>query len=298
MILSTCLGLAIMAASACGGAGEEGGAPVVVSTTWVVDALLDDLLDDRDARVVEVLAAGADPHDAELRAEDVATLEEAALVVYVGGGFQPAVEAAVDPARAVDVLDLAGELLHPEGSEVPGTDDHEDEDHGSVDPHVWLDPARWAIVARSLATTLAERLEMPGLIDRGERRAVELEQLDVEIGNRLAAGCASTLVLTEHAAFGYLAARYGLEEQALTGVSKHGEATAPAIRELARNAKARDATTVFTEPGSEGRLARTLADAAGLSVATLDPLEHASDESYETRMRANADALAEGLRCT
>jgi hypothetical protein len=44
--------------------------------------------------VVDLTPPGVEPHDVELSPSDVEMIQDARLVVYVGGGFQPAVETA------------------------------------------------------------------------------------------------------------------------------------------------------------------------------------------------------------
>ena len=77
--------------------------------------------------VVNLTPAGAEPHDLELSPEDVTQIEDAALVVLVGGGFQPALKDAV-AARTGPSLDVLPQ--------------------GERDPHVWLDPVAFSGVTR------------------------------------------------------------------------------------------------------------------------------------------------------
>ena len=56
-------------------------------------------------RVVDLTPPGVEPHDVELSPSDVETIQDAKLVVYLGGGFQPAVEDAVR-ARSGPSVDL------------------------------------------------------------------------------------------------------------------------------------------------------------------------------------------------
>ena len=80
----------------------------------------------RSTDVVNLTPPGAEPHDLELSPSDVETIRDAELVVYIGGGFQPALEDAVD-LREGDSLDLL---------------------RGGEDPHIWLDPIRFAQAVR------------------------------------------------------------------------------------------------------------------------------------------------------
>jgi zinc transport system substrate-binding protein len=117
------------------------------------------------------------------------------------------------------------------------------------------------------------------------------------------AQCDRRQIVTSHAAFGYLAQRYGLRQVSVEGLSPEAE---PAPRELARViARVREsgATTVFAEPLASQRVARTVSRETGATVAVLDPLEGltpravARGADYFTVMRANLAALRKGLAC-
>ena len=95
--------------------------------------------------VTNLTPPGADPHDVELSARDVGRVHDADLVLYLGDGFQPALERILAGAttRRVDLLEglelrrgIAHDHDHGHGED--------DEDDGGVDPHVWLDPLRFA----------------------------------------------------------------------------------------------------------------------------------------------------------
>ena len=68
---------------------------------WATERVAADAIDD----VVNLTPPGAEPHDIELSPSDVETIRDAELVVYIGGGFQPALEDAID-RREADSLDL------------------------------------------------------------------------------------------------------------------------------------------------------------------------------------------------
>ena len=233
--------------------------------------------------VVDLTPSGAEPHDLDLTARDRADIDAARLVVYAGGDFQPAVEEAVDERRdrSLDVLADVERLPERAG--------------GAVDPHVWLDPLRYADVARSVAAALGRPSAADNLVSR-------LETLDRELSRGLA-DCTRRTIVTGHAAFGYLADRYRLEQVPLVGLSPGAEPEARELEELVSMIRRSGATTVFVEPLVSPRLARTVAREAGVETAVLDPLEGLTAErqqagaDYFTVMRANLAALREALAC-
>ena len=116
----------------CGGADESGGQSTVVAGFYPL-AWAAERIGGPDVRVVNLTPAGAEPHDLELSPRDVQTTRGADLVVYVGGGFQPALEDAVT-SRDGPSLDVLGT---------------------NEDPHVWLDPVRFAEIAAEIGNALA-----------------------------------------------------------------------------------------------------------------------------------------------
>ena len=227
--------------------------------------------------VANLTPPGVEPHDFELSPRDVEQVRSADVVLYLGHGFQPALEDAVAGAggRAVDLL---------EG--LPLVDG---------DPHVWLDPLLYARVAERIGAQLGAAAGAGAFADR-------LRELDGELRSGLA-GCDRRVIVTSHAAFAYLARRYGLEQVAVAGLSPEAE---PAPRELERVVEAireSGATTVFFEPLVSSKLAETVAREAGVETAVMNPLEGLTEEEatrgedYFSLMRANLAALRKGLGC-
>ena len=163
------------------------------------------------------------------------------------------------------------------------------------DPHVWLDPQRYAVIVREIADAIAEPSDANALVR-------ELGRLDGEFRRGLA-NCVRRDLVTSHAAFGYLAAAYGLDQIPLTGLSPETEPTARAIEDLVAEVERSGATTVFFETLVSPELAQTVAREAGVSTAVLDPLEGLTEdgadqgEDYFSVMRANLAALRKALEC-
>jgi zinc transport system substrate-binding protein len=216
---------------------------------------------------------GAEPHDVELTARDVERIRSADFVLYLSGGFQPAVEDALGGASG-DAVDL---LVDP----IAG------------DPHVWLDPRRYETIATRTADALG------GDATELTRR---LRRLDRDYAKGLA-DCRSRELVTSHEAFGYLASRYHLKQIAITGITPEAE---PAPRELERvvaQVKATGATTVFFETLVSPRLAETVARETNARTDVLNPIEGLTadqlqrHENYLTLMRENLAALRKALGC-
>ena len=278
----------------CGG--DAGGDRTVVAAfyplAWTAQEIAGDEVD-----VVNLTPPGAEPHDIELTARDVERVRDADLVLYLGRGFMPALEDAVEGHdRAIDLMEgqelrAGGGDEHGDGAEA----EHEGESEAGLDPHVWLDPMRLAAIATTVGEELGETAAADALVAR-------LEQLDAKLEAGLA-DCERREIVTSHAAFGYLADAYDLRQIALTGLSPEAEPSPRALEELVDEVEEEGATTVFFESLVSPRLAQTVAREAGARTAALDPLEGLTEDelddgaNYVSVMRDNLASLRDALGC-
>lgn len=275
-------GALLPAITGCGGDGGASGGRTVVAAFYPLAFAAEEVAQGS-ADVRSLTPPGAEPHDLELTPRDVGRVRDARLVVYAGGGFQPAVEAAVEErdGPSLDVLAAVETLPVEEGE-------------GS-DPHVWLDPLRYAAIAQQISAALGPPASADAL-------AARLRALHAELRAGLAR-CDRRELVTSHAAFGYLAERYGLEQVPLVGVAPEAEPGPKELERLVREVRESGATTVFSEPLAPSALAETVAREAGLETATLDPLEGLTPEAadagvdYFDVMRDNLAALRKALSC-
>jgi zinc transport system substrate-binding protein len=247
-------------------------------------------------QVRNLTPAGSEPHDLELSSDQVDRIEDAAVVLFLGQGFQPALEKAADRAKGmkVDILDELGSLLP-----APAGDDELD-----VDPHVWLDPRLFKAVVAKVADALA--VADPANRATYETNAAaygrELDELDAAFVQGLSS-CDRRVVVTSHAAFGYLTARYGLVQEAIAGLEPESEPSPQRLADLAAKVRGDGTTTVFYETLVSPKVAQALAREAGVSTAVLDPIEGLSDDdaeagkTYVSAMRENLAALRRALGC-
>ena len=308
---------AALALAGCGGsddaAGSAGDGPTVVAgfypLEWAAQRVGADRLD-----VSSLTPPGAEAHDLELAPQDVATVAEADLLVYLEG-FQPALDevaateaadTAWDAGQAAD-LTLTTEEHGHEGETAEEHAEHAGEEQAeegeALDPHFWLDPVRLASVGDALAERLAEA-DPDGAAAYEENAAAlraDLEALDAEMQAGLA-DCAVDTLVTGHDAFGYLADRYGLEVVGISGLSPSQEPDPAQLAEITALVQERGVTTVYTETLVDPAVAETVATEAGVRTAVLDPLEGLTDESagsdYLEVMRANLATLQEGQSCS
>jgi len=240
---------------------------------------------------------GVEPHDLELTPDAIAAIQSADVVLYLGHGFAPAVEQAVADAQGTKVDLLQGMPLAGGVPEAGG-------ESLSVDPHVWLDPVLYRRVVDRTEQALARAEPSAAPTFRSNARAFDsdLSRLDQEFRIGLT-GCLRNVIVTSHAAFGYLSGRYGLVQEAIAGLAPDAEPSPSRLAELAALVRRNAVTTIFTEELVSPRVAQTLAREVGVQTAVLDPLEGltrdeaAAGADYLSVMRDNLRTLRIALGC-
>ncbi|WP_433551110.1 metal ABC transporter substrate-binding protein [Micromonospora zamorensis] len=255
-------------------------------------------------RVTNLAKPGAEPHDLELNPSQVGQVSDAELIVYLKG-FQPAVDDAVAQNGGDRAFDVTS--VQPLLDATAGGHDHEGEEghaeeSGGKDPHVWLDPTRLAGIGDELAQRLgkADAAHAADYTARAAALRAHLTTLDGEFKQGLAT-CQRREIVTSHAAFGYLADRYQLDQVGITGLSPDVEPSPQRLAHVIEEAKEHQATTIFFETLVSPKVAETIAGQVGAKTAVLDPIEGlaaGSNGDYLSVMRTNLQTLQTALSCS
>src|SRR5688572_26003139 len=198
---------------------------VVVASFYPLAWAAKEVVGGSEVKVTDLTPPGSEPHDLELTTDDRDAIEDADLVIVLGGGFQPAVEEAAKQrdGRTLVVVD-----------ELPRADRR----HAKRDPHFWLDPS----TLQKAGNLVAQELRRGG----APRLDEELGALDEEYRDGLAR-CERDLIVTAHDAFGWLARAYGLRQEAIAGIDPESEPSPKRLAHLADLVEREGVTTVFTE---------------------------------------------------
>ncbi|MFB6563972.1 metal ABC transporter substrate-binding protein [Streptomyces sp. NPDC056400] len=303
--LTACSGAAAGAA----GAGGSKDGKVGVTASFYPMAFLAEQIGKDHVKVDSLTKPGVEPHDLEITPKQTAQLGESDVALYLKN-LQPAVDKAVAQSGVKNVVDAAtltelevhGSAGHDHGAEEAHAEgEGHDHDHeGGKDPHVWLDPVKYAEIAKGVGAAL-EKADPDHAADykkNTDELVGKLTALDTEFKDGLQ-NTASKTFITTHSAFGYLAERYGLDQEAIAGVDPESEPSPARMKELQGLAKQENVSTVFFETLASDKTARTLAADTGLKTDVLDPLEGITDKSqgadYFEVMRSNLKNLQKAL---
>ncbi|WP_030783622.1 metal ABC transporter substrate-binding protein [Streptomyces sp. NRRL S-920] len=303
---ATVLGLTALTACSSTADGKDGKLDVVAS--FYPMQYLAEQIGGGHVSVTTLTEPGQEPHDLDVSAKQRGELEESDVALYLKG-LQPAVDDAIDQSGIRTKVDAASlTSMEKHGTEVGGHEEegHEGHDHGhdheGSDPHIWLDPVKYAEVAKGVGKAL-EKADPDHAATYKKNTAKLVKNLD-GLNKRFEDGLKNTkadsrVFITTHAAFGYLAERYGLTEEAISGLDPEGEPSAKRVKDLQKMAKEDGVTTVFYETLVSDETARTLAKDAQLKTDVLDPIEgitkKSRGEDYIQVMDSNLKALQKAL---
>ena len=301
---ATALGLGTLSACSSDSAAAANTDKFDVVASFYPMAFLAEQIGGDHVHVTSLTQPGQEPHDLEISAKQTAALQESDAVLYLKN-LQPSVDDAVAQSEVKTKIDAASlTTLEKHGNEVGGHaaehDDHENEELAGLDPHIWLDPVRYAQVAEGVGKAF-EKADPDHAADYRSNTATLVKKLG-DLNTEFKDGLADTktkVFVTTHAAFGYLAERYGLTEEAINGLDPESEPSAARVKELEKMAKADGVTTVFYETLVSDKTAKTIAGDAGLKTDVLDPIEGITDKSrgkdYFSVQQANLKALQTAL---
>ncbi|MFI0925320.1 metal ABC transporter substrate-binding protein [Streptomyces sp. NPDC021012] len=306
--LAGAVALGVVSLSACSGtsdaAGKGSGGKLDVVASFYPMQYLAEQIGGGHVAVNTLTKPGVEPHDLELKPKQVGELGEADVILYLKG-VQPAVDDAIAQAGVENTVDATTlTKMEEHGAEVGH--DHGDEhggEHASeagADPHIWLDPVKYAEVAKGVGAAF-EKADPAHAADYEKNTDALVKKLG-DLDTAFATGLKNTATktfITTHSAFGYLAERYGLEQEGITGIDPESEPSPARVRELHEIAEKDKVSTVFFETLASDRTAKTLAGDTGLKTDVLDPLEGITDRSkgrdYIEVMQSNLAALKTAL---
>jgi manganese/iron transport system substrate-binding protein len=314
-LIAPLLVIAALALAACGQAGTTPGADEgrlqVVASTSIIGDIVGQVGGDHVA-VSTLVPIGGDAHTFSPTPQDVARVTEARVVFVNGAGYEEFLAALLQSAGgAGEVVELSEDITLRELAE--GEAHEEEEAHaageqhgeGGFDPHVWTDPSNVKYWTETIAATLG-RLDPANdasYAANAARLYTQLDELDAWIGAQFAqVPPENRLLVTDHAVFGYMADRYGLQQigTLLPGYSSSAQPSAQELAALQDEIAEHGVKAIFVGDVVNETLARQIADDTGVRLVTvltesLTPPGGVAP-TYLDYMRHNVTTMAEALR--
>ena len=260
-------------------------------------------------RVELLVPPGAEPHGWEPSAKIISEIGHSQVFFYNGLELDIWAEKigasltkenvkciAVAEADSIQPMIFNEEIKH-------GQEQLEEHHHGSYDPHVWLDPTIVEEMAKTIMDTFIEVDAKNKSYYQENFNAFQeqLQELDEDYKQALSKLKKKEFVVS-HAAFGYMAKRYGLNQIAILGLAPQAEPSPAKLVELTSLIREYDLHTIFFERLSSPKVANVIANETGIKVEELNPIggltqeEMDRGEEYISIMRGNLEKLVKALQ--
>jgi zinc transport system substrate-binding protein len=248
--------------------------------------------------VSNITPAGAEPHEYEPTARDMAGVENSNLLVLNGGGLESwgtSIENNLNNDKNKVVTASEGLM----------TNFIEEEGQKKIDPHVWLSPILFKQMADKIENGLSEADPRNASYYKSNANSLkeQLSKLDEEFKKGLTS-CMTNNIITSHSAFGYLAQSYNLKQVSITGLSTEEEPSSREMIEIVKFAKDNNVKYIFFESLVSPKLSETIAKEVGAKTLVLNPIEGLTEdeiklgEDYFSVMKENLTNLKIALQCT
>lgn len=228
---------------------------------------------------------GASPATYEPKPRQMAAISKARIYFAIGVPFENAwlgkISAAnpkmdvVHTDRNIEKIPISGHR-HDEKDHHHGHEKNEayQNEHGALDPHIWLSPPLVKIQARTILAVLqqADPSHKELYEANCKKFEAEIDALDSQL-KQIFAGKNDLRFVVFHPSWGYFADAYGLKQ---VPIEVEGKAPKPAqLKNLIETVKAKKIKIIFVQPQFSTKSAKLVAREIGGHVAFADPLAEA-----------------------
>ena len=243
----------------------------IVTTIFPIYDWVRQIIGEQDADVTMLMDSGVDLHNFQPTAQDILTIAQCDLFIFIGGESDEWTEDVLKTAQnesmtAINLLDALGDDVKEEEI-VEGMEAEEEEgeeEEAESDEHVWLSLRNAEKLVKVIAETLAaiDTEKAEPYRANAESYIEKLQALDAQYAEAVNAAAFQTLLFGDRFPFRYLADDYGLTYYAaFAGCSAETEASFQTILFLAQKVDELGLPAVLTIENPKTRIAETVVNA-------------------------------------
>ena len=262
-------------------------------------------MDNTNVKVKMLLKPGAESHTFEPTPEDIKTIKNSDIFIYVGGDSDEWVDDILndidtDKTKIIKLIDLvdAKEEVTTEGME------SDEEEESELDEHVWTSPKNAIEIINKLKKEIIniDSDEKSNLESNANNYVNKLNDLDTEFKSIVKTAKRKEIIVGDRFPFRYFADEYGLSYYAaFPGCSEQTEASAKTISFLANKVKEDKIPVILKTELSGGNIANTIAKETNTKVLEFNSAHNISQSDFDAGityvdiMKKNAEVLKEAL---
>ena len=262
-------------------------------------------MDNTNFKVKLLLKPGAETHTFEPTPEDIKTIKNSDIFIYVGGDSDEWVDDILndidtDKTKIIKLIDLvdAKEEVTTEGME------SDEEEESELDEHVWTSPKNAIEIINKLKKEIIniDNDEKSNLESNANHYVNKLNDLDTEFKSIVKTAKRKEIIVGDRFPLRYFADEYGLSYYAaFPGCSEQTEASAKTISFLANKVKEDKIPVILKTELSSGNIANTIAKETNTKVLEFNSAHNISQSDFDAGityvdiMKKNAEVLKEAL---
>ncbi len=244
--------------------------------------------------VVNLIPSGVDVHHYSPTPEDIKNLSDADILICLGKEVEPWLEDLLeginnDELKVIDVFDVINikgdEYLTDKDEERKAEgynrDDYIDE-HGNLDPHIWLDPKYAFFITGEIVEGLMDidikyhDIIWPSKVDFIEKMYLEDERYTEKLKD-----CKhDKVVIAGHNAYRYVSKRYGFNIISAYGVSPDSEPNPKLLKEIIDIVKKDGIKYILYEKAEDMKFAEILAKETGTLMLEVYPMGNVPKDMF------------------
>lgn len=233
-------------------------------------------------------------------------IAEGDAFIYLGTGIEGFSNAVIDAVKNEETKIVKGSkgislIKTEEQGEEP--EEHEGEESGDIDPHVWLDPSRSIVIAENIKNALVEMKPDKKEYFESNYMALkkELENVNSSFKEMVDKSPRKTFIVA-HSAYGYWEDAYGLRQIGISGLSPSSEPSQKQLEEIIMKAEEENIQYILFEQNAENQVAKVIEREIGAKTLTLHNLEALTPkdvqnkEDYVSLMQKNIETLRQVIQ--
>jgi zinc transport system substrate-binding protein len=262
-----------------------------------------------------LIPPGAEIHTWRPRPSDMIKISKSNVFIHIGADLEPwlgdVLRSVNNPnlriLKAIDSVPLSARMdSHQESRDEDMYDEQTHEHaHETLDPHIWLDFSIDQRIIDSIVQLFSQmEPNNSEIFERnGAKYKKELEEYDRRFKEELGKCKTRVFILGGHAAFGYMARRYDLNQIALYGMNPDSKPTPKQLVRVVELAKKYQISVIYFEEYVSDELAKVIADEVGAKTLVLNPAANLSEAQIKAKMTfldimsQNLESLKKGFSC-
>jgi zinc transport system substrate-binding protein len=256
---------------------------------------------------------GTEIHTYDPSPQDILSVNNADLFIYVGGESDAWVETLLESTglestgktvlRLIDRVDAVEEEL-VEGMQPEEEEEGEEGEEEEYDEHIWTSPRNAMTLVRVIAETLCEADPKNAATYRAnaENYVGEIAKIDEEFKALVTSAKRKKIVFGDRFPFRYFADEFGLEYRAaFPGCHTESDVSAATMAYLIKTVQEEGLPVIYTIELSSQSIAKAIAEQTGAEVLTLHSVHTVTRSEFESGatwlsiMKGNVESLRKGL---